>query len=136
LGTRSAFVVHGDGGLDEGSLSGRAKISEVKDGSVHTYYLDPAEYGFSRADVSDLQGGDAACNAEITRNVLQGETGPKRDVVVINSALALVAAGKADNVGEGILLAQNVINQGLAHDKLNELIKFSNELAGGTARVV
>jgi anthranilate phosphoribosyltransferase len=136
LGTRSAFVVHGDGGLDEVSLSGPAKISEVKDGAVRTYSLDPAEYGFARTPVSELQGGEASFNAAVTDKILRGEPGPKRDVVVINSALALLAAGKVDNVGEGIILAQNVIDQGLAHDKLTELISFSNGLAGSNAKVV
>lgn len=136
LGTRSAFVVHGDGGLDEVSLSGPAKISEVKDGIVRTYYLDPAEYGFSRVSISELRGGDAAYNANITRCIFKGEPGPQRDIVVINSALALVAAGKVDSVGEGINLAQNVVEKGLAHDKLTELIKYSNELHNNTTKVV
>jgi len=136
LGVQSAFVVHGDGGLDEVSLSGPAKISEVKNGAVHTYYLDPAEHGFARIPASELRGGDAADNAEITRSILQGAPGPQREIVVINSALALMAAGKVGNVGEGIILAQNVITQGLAHDKLTELISCSNEFRTNAASVV
>lgn len=136
LGTHSAFVVHGDGGLDEVSLSGPAKISEARNGTVRTFYLDPAEYGFQRISTGELQGGDAIQNAEITVRILQGESGPKRDIVVINSALALVAAGKVDNVGEGINLAQKVIDQGLAHDKLKELIRYTNEFRNNTANVV
>lgn len=136
LGTGAAYVVHGDGGLDEVSLSGPAKISEVKAGVIRTYSLDPAEFGIPRMTVSALQGGAAEYNAEITRRVLQGSPGPHREVVVINSALALMVAGKVDNVGEGIKLAQNVIDQGLAHARLTELIRYANEFRNKAAKVV
>ncbi|RJQ25300.1 MAG: anthranilate phosphoribosyltransferase [Peptococcaceae bacterium] len=125
LGTERAFVVHGAGGLDEVSLAGPAVICEVCAGSVRSGELDPAGYGFAYAPVSDLAGGAAEENAAVIKGVLAGERGPRRDVVVLNAALGLVAGGKAAGVAEGIALAQESIDSGAAAGKLEALAAFS-----------
>lgn len=129
LGARSAMVVSGYGGLDELTTTGPNTISHYKDGMVHTYTLDPVEYGFDGAHINDLLGGDAAMNAAILRGVLSGELrDAKRDVVLLNAGAALVAGGKADDIGEGIKIAAEVIDSGAALGKLERLIEFSQEL--------
>ncbi|ADG82457.1 anthranilate phosphoribosyltransferase [Thermincola potens] len=135
LGTKAAFVVHGAGGMDEVSLSGPAVVSEVKNGRVHTYQLDPLDYGFQRVPNNALTGGDPAKNARITRNVLEGAPGVHRDVVLINSALGLVAAGFSSNIADGIKLAAKSIDSGAALKKLKDLIKITNEMAMENQRV-
>src|SRR5256885_979420 len=94
LGTHRAFVVHGLDGLDEITITGPTRIAEVREGSVHAYEVTPEEFGLKAAPIEELSGGDAAENAMIARKILQGEKSPKRDVVLINSAAALVAAGR------------------------------------------
>lgn len=129
LGARSALVVSGYGGLDELTTTGPNTISHYKDGMVHTYTLDPVEYGFDGAHINDLLGGDAPMNAAILRGVLSGELrDAKRDVVLLNAGAALVAGGKADDIGEGIKIAAEVIDSGAALGKLERLIEFSQEL--------
>lgn len=125
LGTERAFVVHGAGGLDEVSLAGPAVVSEVCNGAVRSSQLDPAEYGFAYAPVSALAGGTAEENAAIVRSVLAGERGPRRDVVVLNAALGLVAGGRAAGVAEGIALAEKSIDSGAATGKLEALASFT-----------
>ncbi len=136
LGTKSAFVVHGAGGMDEVSLSGPATVSEVKDGNVITYELDPADYGFARADNSALIGGDAKVNARITRNVLGGAPGVHRDVVIMNAALGLVASGMCQDIREGARLATQSIDSGAALNKLEGLVRLSNQLARDVSQAV
>lgn len=101
LGSKRAFVVFGLEGLDELSLTGESRVSEVKDGRVDTYMVSPEEFGLTRATLRDLQGGSAEENAEIIKRILGGEEGPKRDVVVMNAALAIVAGGKATTFKRG-----------------------------------
>jgi anthranilate phosphoribosyltransferase len=126
LGAHSAIVVSGYGGLDELTTTGPNTVSHFRDGMVNTYTLDPLEYGFDGANISDLLGGDAATNAKILRGVLSGEiTGPKRDVVLLNGGAALLAGGKADDLSEGIRLAREVIDSGAALAKLDALIECS-----------
>ena len=130
LGTHTALVVSGYGGLDELTTTGPNKISHLKDGSVNTYELDPLEYGFEGATIHDLKGGDASTNAGILRGILSGEVNShKRDVVILNAAAALVAGGKADDIGDGIKQAIEIVDSGKALEKLEQLIKFSQELA-------
>jgi len=118
LGTKTAFVVHGAGGLDEISTIGPTRISEVRSGKVNTYYLDPAEYGLPYTSMENLKGGSAQENAEITRQILNGAGGPGRDIVMLNSAVALLASGNVKSVGEGlekaavILPGENSMNSG------------------------
>jgi anthranilate phosphoribosyltransferase len=127
LGAKRALVVHGHDGLDEISVCAKTRISELKDGLVRTYDLNPEQYFDSIADPSTLQGGDAAANAEITLKILKGEKGPRRDVILINAGMALVAAGKAKNPEDGLGLAIQAIDSGAALDKLNALIQYTRE---------
>jgi anthranilate phosphoribosyltransferase len=125
LGTRRAFVVHGLDGLDEVSLSGPTRISEVRDSRVQSYTIAPEDLGFIRARLSDLQGGNAAENAQIIKRVLGGEPGPKRDVVLMNASLAIAAGGRAADLHEGVKLAARSIDSGSASEKLRRLVEFS-----------
>jgi anthranilate phosphoribosyltransferase len=127
LGTKHAFVVHGHDGLDEITVCAKTRISELLDGRVKTYDLNPEQYFESIADPAALKGGDAPVNAEITLKILNGEKGPRRNVILINAGMALVAAGKAENPAEGIALAEKAIDSGAALDKLNALIQYTRE---------
>lgn len=129
LGSRRAFVVHGSDGLDEVTVTGPTLVAELADGAVRTYTFDPKEVGIPYARLADLQGGDAATNAAIIRAVLEGEAGPRRDIVLLNAAFALVAGGLAADVAEGLALAAAAIDTGKARAKLAELVAFSNRWA-------
>jgi anthranilate phosphoribosyltransferase len=130
LGTQAAFVVHGAGGLDELSTAGVNQVSEVRDGTVHSYMIDPHELGFAPCDPSELRGGDPQTNATITRRLLSGEAnGGKRDVVLLNAAAALVAGGAAESLSEGIQLATESLESGAALGKLEALIAYSERVA-------
>jgi len=129
LGNRSAFVVHGHGGLDELTTTGPNKVSRLKDGQVTTEMLDPGDYGFTRASLAELKGGSADENAQITRDILSGESnGARRDVVVLNAATALVASGKAADLAEGIKLANQSIDSGAATQVLNNFVAFTQHV--------
>ena len=125
LGAEHAFVVHGADGLDELSVTGQNKISRLYDGYIETYYLDPQDLGLPRARLSDLAGGSVEENAAITKALLAGEDGPKRDVILFNTAAVLIAGGKASSFSEGLGLAAEAIDNGSAQRKLHQLIKFS-----------
>jgi len=125
LGCRSAFVVHGHGGLDELSTTGPNQVSRLQGGKVHSFTLDPEDLGLPRAGLDDLRGGDAPENAAITRAVLDGEPGPHRDVVLLNAAAALVAGGLATEMEEGLALAAESIDSGAARAKLDALVAFT-----------
>lgn len=101
LGTTRAWVVHGAGGLDEISTLGHTKVSEVRDGTVNTFYVHPADVGLPVATREALAGGTAEENAELVRRLLEGEPGPRRDIVLLNAAAALLVAGRAATLGEG-----------------------------------
>ncbi|HWR16457.1 MAG TPA: anthranilate phosphoribosyltransferase, partial [Terriglobales bacterium] len=101
LGLKRAMVVHGEDGLDEITISGPTHVAEVRDGGVKMYDVTPEQFGIKRAPLESLDGGDAETNARIIRAVLEGEKSPKRDVVLLNAAAALVAAGRADTIGVG-----------------------------------
>lgn len=125
LGTHRSFVVHGEGGLDEISLSGPADVCEVCRGEVRNYRVDPADYGFPRVPVDALKGGLPKENAAITLEILKGARGPRRDAVLINAAFAFLAAGAAGNVAEGLEKAAQSIDEGLALAKLEQLREFT-----------
>ncbi len=125
LGSRRAFVVHGLDGLDEISPAAESRISEVRSGDVRTYTVSPEDFGIERAPLSDLQGGNAAENAQTIKRILAGEEGPKRDVVLMNAALAITAGGKANDFQEGVKLAARSIDSGAAMEKLRRLVDFS-----------
>ncbi len=127
LGTKRAFVVHGHDGLDEISVCAPTRISELKDDLIQTYDINPEQFFKTKANPQDLAGGTPQENAEITRKILAGETGPKRDVVVLNASAALIAAGKAKDFNEGILMAQKSIDSKKAAAKLENLIEFTRE---------
>lgn len=129
LGTVRAFVVHGADGLDEISNTGESRISEVCEGAVRSYTVRPEDFGLPRASIEDLQGGDRAQNAQIIRAVLDGEPGPRRDIVLMNAAAALVAGGRARDLKEGVSVAGRSIDSGAARHKLDDLIGFSHALA-------
>jgi anthranilate phosphoribosyltransferase len=118
LGSKRAFVVHGADGLDEISLSGETRISEVRDGRVRTFTVLPEDVGLPRAPLSSIAGGDAQHNAQIIRDVLSGRPGPYRDIVLANAAAALVAAGQAPDFRIGVRLAGESIHCGAAADKV------------------
>ncbi len=129
LGSLRALVVHGEGNLDELTITGETTISELKNGSVTTYTITPETAGLKRAKINELQGGkDTKESASIMRNVLSGEAGPRRDMALLNSGAALMAAGLADELIGGVLLAAECIDTGKAVDKLDRLISFTNDV--------
>jgi anthranilate phosphoribosyltransferase len=127
LGTRRAFVVHADDGLDEIALSCETQVSEVRGNSVQTYRLSPEDFGLPRAAVETLAGGNAETNAQIIRDVLASVPGPRRDIVIANASAALVAAGRADDFREGARLAVESLDSGAARKKLEALVKFTHK---------
>jgi anthranilate phosphoribosyltransferase len=129
LGTIRAFVVHGADGLDEISNTGESQISEVHEGVVRSSRVRPEDFGLPRASIRDLQGGDRGENAQIVRLLLGGEPGPRRDIVLMNSAAALVAGGKARDLKEGVGMASQSIDSGAAASKLAALVERSQSLA-------
>jgi anthranilate phosphoribosyltransferase len=130
LGTRRAFVVHGADGLDEVSTTGESRVSEAREGVVRTFTVRPEDFGVPRASIADLRGGDREQNAKIIRDILAGERGPRRDIVLVNAAAALVAGARAGDLGEGAALASRAIDTGAARAKLDELVALSRTLAG------
>jgi anthranilate phosphoribosyltransferase len=123
-GTR-AVLFRGEDGLDELTTTGPSTVFRVADGEAHEGTLDPAELGFARATVDDLQGGDARSSAEIVRRLLAGEPGPKRDVVLLNAAAALEVAGRAADLEEGVALAAETIDSGAAAAALERWVARS-----------
>ena len=128
LGTKKAMVVHGMDGLDEITITRESRISEVKDAGVHTWFLDPRDYGFKLASAEDILGGDAGKNAEIAKDILGGKPGAGRDVVILNSGAALYVGGKAGSIEEGFKLAARSIDSGTAMAKLSGLVEFTHHL--------
>ena len=129
LGTVRAFVVHGADNLDEISNTGESRVSEVREGMVRSYTLRPEDFGLARTTIAELMGGDREENARIIRAILDGEAGAKRDIVLMNSAAALVAGAKARDLKEGVGFAAHAIDSGAALRKLEALIALSRRLA-------
>ena len=126
LGLHRALVVHGLDGLDEITITGPTRIAEVREGTVRSYEITPEEFGMKRGTLDDISGGDSAANATIIRDVLAGKRSPRRDVVLLNAAAALVAAGKVDHLTDALPLASKSINSGAAAEKLQALVEFTN----------
>lgn len=128
LGARRVFVVHGHGGLDEISTTGPTDVFEVAGGTIQPHVWTPKDFGVPQAELSDLIGGDATYNASILRDVLEGQKGAKagarRDIVVVNAAAGLVAAGLAKDLLEGVAAAEKSIDSGAAFEKLEMLRKY------------
>ena len=129
LGTVRAFVVHGADNLDEISNTGESRVAEVRDGAVRTFTVRPEDFGLARASIGDLKGGDRHQNAAIIRALLGGEPGPRRDIVLMNAAAALVAGLKARDLKDGVSLAAHSIDSGAAARTLDQLIVLSQRLA-------
>jgi len=129
LGTKRAFVVHGHDGLDEISVCSPTRVSELNQGQIKTYDIHPEDFFGTLSDPQDIKGGDLKTNLQITKDVLNGKKGPKRNIVLINTSAALVAAGKSDSLKEGILMAEESIDSRKAITKLNELIAFTQDNA-------
>jgi len=126
LGAKRAFIVHGHEGLDEISVSAPTRISELNDGMIRTYDITPEQLLGRTAKPDDITGGAPAENAVITRKILEGEKGPKRDVVAVNAAAALIAAGVARDFAHGIDLAEKALDDGRAMRKLDDLVRYTN----------
>lgn len=126
LGSERALVVHGSDGLDEITLTGPTQVSELRDGQVSTRQIDPRDFGLQLAPAEALQGGDAAYNARILREVLDGREGPRRDVVLINAAAAIAVGGRAEDTTAGLELARASIDSGRARQALDRLVEVSN----------
>ena len=127
LGVRHGFVVHGADGLDEITLNGETEIAEVKDGAFRLWRFSPEDAGLDRAPLSALQGGDAAENAAILQAIFAGETGPRRDIVLVNAAATLVTSGMAADIHGGIELAALAIDSGAVSKTLAALVEFGKQ---------
>lgn len=136
LGSKSAFVVYGEGSYDEISITGASKITRLRGSEITTTALVPEEVGLRRATPDEIRGGDAARNAEITKAVLSGEKGACRDMVLLNTAAVLIAADKADTFQDGVTLAAEAIDSGKALAKLNDLVAVAAELQAAKAAAV
>ena len=126
LGSERALVVHGSDGLDEITLTGSTQVSELKDGQVSTRQIHPGDFGLQTVSAEALKGGDADYNARILRGVLDGEEGPQRDVVLLNSAAAIVVGGRAEDITAGLEVARESIDSGKARQALDRLVEVSN----------
>jgi anthranilate phosphoribosyltransferase len=129
LGSTRAWVVHGADGIDEISTTGYTKVSECRDGAVHTFYVHPADFGMTKATPAELKGGDAERNAAIIRDILAGQHGAPRRVVVLNAAAGLFVAGRAGAIQDGIRMAVEAIDSGKARETLDRMVRCSQEVA-------
>jgi len=127
LGIQHSLVIHGMDGLDEITLSDRTKISEGKGGVVSSYFIAPEEFDLKRVSRKELAGGGPKDNARITQDILRGKKGPKRDIVCLNAAAAMVVGQKAKTLKDGVRLAQQTIDSGAAAEKLDRLIAYTNK---------
>jgi anthranilate phosphoribosyltransferase len=134
-GSRRSFIIHADDGLDELSVTSPAAVLEVRgDGAgnfeLDEWRVDPLALALTPATLADLKGGDAAFNAKVIRSVLEGETGPRRDIGVLNAAAALMVAGRVDDLATGLTLAAESIDSGSALAVLDKLVATSQAAAG------
>ena len=126
LGSERALVVHGSDGLDEITLTGPTRVSELNGGQISTREISPGDFGLETVAAEALAGGDAAHNAQILREVLDGKQGPQRDVVLLNAAAAIAAGGLAEDMAAGIAIARESIDSGKARQALDRLVEVSN----------
>ncbi|MBE0531184.1 MAG: anthranilate phosphoribosyltransferase [Rhodospirillales bacterium] len=131
LGSEAAWIVNGSDGLDELTTTGPSYVAELKDGAVRTFEVTPEEAGLPRARPEDLRGGDAEANAVALRALLGGQKGPVRDVVLYNAAAALIVAGKAESLKDGVALAARSVDSGVAATALERLIAITHETPPG-----
>ncbi|MBN1871418.1 MAG: anthranilate phosphoribosyltransferase [Candidatus Omnitrophica bacterium] len=127
LGTAKAIVAHGMAGLDEISISGETKVSELKDGKVRTYFVKPADFGLNEGSIDQIRGGDVEYNKKVVLDILRGkDKSPRRDMVLMNSAAALKMTGKCSGFEDGVRMAADCIDSGKVMEKLNQLREESN----------
>jgi anthranilate phosphoribosyltransferase len=129
LGSVHAWVVHGADGMDEMTTTGVTTVAELQGGDITVFDVTPEDAGLPRADIAALKGGDAAHNARALRDLLHGETGAYRDIVVLNAAAALIVAGRASGLEDGVAKAQTSIDSGRAAQALDRLVAVTNEAA-------
>ncbi|PNR98514.1 anthranilate phosphoribosyltransferase [Petrotoga olearia] len=129
LGVKRAMVVHGAGGIDEFSLSGKNKVAFLNEGKIEKLEISPEDLGLKEFSIQEIQGGSSEENRRIILNIFNGEMGPKRDVVVLNSAAGLYVANKVNSLEEGITYAQEIIDSKKAMAKLEEMVEFTNFLS-------
>ncbi len=127
LGTKAAWVVHGHGGLDELSLSGPSSVAQLKDGVISSFSVSPEDAGLPQSSIEDIKGNDSYYNAKKMVEALSGAESAYRNAIVYNAAAGLVIAGKAASLKEGVAMAQQAIDSGVAHNKLKKLIEISHE---------
>ncbi len=127
LGSRHAWVVHGADGMDELTTTGASTVAELADGNITMFEVSPEDAGLPRATLADLKGGDATANAAAMRALLRGEPGPYRDIVLLNAAAALIVAGKANGLQDGVVRAAHAIDSGAAQRALDRLVAVTNE---------
>ncbi|GGP24208.1 anthranilate phosphoribosyltransferase [Silvimonas amylolytica] len=130
LGSKHVLVVHGKDGLDEITLCDKTRVAELKDGNITEYDLDPRDYGFDFCELKALHAGDAAESRAKVEGVLDNQSGPCRDIVVLNAGAAIYAANVVNSLEEGFKLASDIIASGAARAKLDELIRFSKQFPG------
>jgi len=128
LGLKRALVVHGNDGLDEITITDKTFVSEFNGEDIISYDIEPSELGIERARIEDLSGGNASENADLVLNILRGESGARRNIVVLNAAYALYTAGAVENLKQGMLMAQHAIDSKRALNKLEELKEFTNRV--------
>lgn len=128
LGAEDVMVFHGEDGLDEITITDGSMVSRLRDGNVQNFIMSPEDFNFKRASLESLVGGDAEKNAGITLGILKGETGPRRNVVIMNASATLMVAGKADNYMDASAMAQEAIDSGRASKKLEDIIETSRKL--------
>ncbi|WP_374308977.1 anthranilate phosphoribosyltransferase [Dongia sp.] len=130
LGTEHAWLVHGSDGLDEITTTGPTFVIELRDGNLREFEISPEQFGLSRSTAAELKGGDPGQNAEALRGLFDGAVGPYRDIVRLNAAAALVVAGKAADIPQGLTLAADALDSGRAREKLEALVQFTTENTG------
>jgi anthranilate phosphoribosyltransferase len=135
-GAERVMVVYGHDGLDELSTTTTSAVIELRDGAIRSYEVDPDDLGLPRSDLSALRGGDPEANADLARRVLDGELGARRDFVLLNAAAAIVAAGVADTLADGLAAAAASVDEGRAAAVLERLVKVSQEQASAAAAPV
>ncbi len=133
VGVRKAMVVYGYDGLDELTVTASSRVTELDQGRMKTYTIEPEQYGFKRAEAGELKGGTASENATIIRNIFNGEKGAKTDILLFNAGAALYISDKAQNIQEGIQIAQSLIDSGEAMKKLEQWIQVTKRLSCKTA---
>ncbi len=124
LGCERVMVVHGEDGLDEITTTSRTFVSEVKDGKITDYVIDPNDFGIPYANLYEIAGGDPQMNAMIIKEIFEGKHGAKRDIVILNAAAALYVGKVVENLKDGVSLAESILDSGLALKKLDQIVQF------------